>query len=824
MKFNLYQDILFLLFAFLLSFFSFGQIPSGEISGRVINKDRKLLAQALVFLENTGKSAYTDEKGEFKISDIEPGKYELVVSFEDQQTFRQDIELKAGEKKNLAIDLNENVMELKVIEIQSSRLNEITRLPDRDETFIYAGKKNEVIAVQSLNANLASNNTRQVFGKIPGLSVWENDGSGVQVGIATRGLSPNRSWEFNVRQNGYDVSADVYGYPEAYYNPPMEAVERIQLVRGAASLQFGPQFGGLLNYQLKKGDAYRPFTFETQTTVGSFGMMSFFNGAGGTAGKWNYYAYLHHRNGDGWRENAQFQINHFHSQVSYRFNTKLNLGLELTGMHYQNQQPGGLTDVQFASDPQQSTRERNWFEVPWVIPVLKLNYEINEKSRLQLRLFALRGERNSIGFVRAANVADSISPALANYQPRQIDRDFYENLGAELRFLTEYSFFNQKAALVSGIRFYKAHTRRKQLGTGNSGSDFDLRLQNDFFPRALDYHTNNFSFFTENTFYWGEKFSFTPGIRLEWIELLAGGRLNTDATGNEFYLPSGINRRTVLLLGAGLEYKINENTGLYANFSEAFRPIQFADLTPPATTDVIDPNLQEVNGFNLDMGYRGIIKEILNFDVSVFMISYDNRIGTIAQLDENNRLFNLRANLGRSQNKGVESYLELQLLNMGKTTNRKIQLSVFSSLAFIDALYLDLRTTFVSGSGASAQISENNLKNKRVENSPEFIGRAGLNFVFRSFSSTLQWNRTSRAFADANNTILPNPSATIGLIPSYEVWDWSFSMILKNYNLRGGVNNLFNHMYFTRRAGGYPGPGLIPADGRTWYFSFGAKF
>jgi outer membrane receptor protein involved in Fe transport len=39
-----------------------------------------------------------------------------------------------------------------------------------------------------------------------------------------------------------------FGYPEAYYNPPMEAVETIELVRGGASLQFGPQFGGMLNY------------------------------------------------------------------------------------------------------------------------------------------------------------------------------------------------------------------------------------------------------------------------------------------------------------------------------------------------------------------------------------------------------------------------------------------------------------------------------------------------------------------------------------------------------------------------------------------------
>lgn len=125
-------------------------------------------------------------------------------------------------------------------------------MPDLKNNVIYTGKKNEVIQLNRLNADLSTNNTRQVFAKVPGMSIWENDGSGIQVGVATRGLSPNRSWEFNVRQNGYDISSEVFGYPETYYTPPMEALEKIEVIRGAASLQYGPQFGGLLNYRIKK--------------------------------------------------------------------------------------------------------------------------------------------------------------------------------------------------------------------------------------------------------------------------------------------------------------------------------------------------------------------------------------------------------------------------------------------------------------------------------------------------------------------------------------------------------------------------------------------
>jgi Fe(3+) dicitrate transport protein len=65
-----------------------------------------------------------------------------------------------------------------------------------------------------------------------------------------RGLDPNRTSNFNTRQNGYDISADVLGYPESYYATP-EALEEIQVIRGAASLQYGTQFGGLVNFKIK---------------------------------------------------------------------------------------------------------------------------------------------------------------------------------------------------------------------------------------------------------------------------------------------------------------------------------------------------------------------------------------------------------------------------------------------------------------------------------------------------------------------------------------------------------------------------------------------
>lgn len=161
---------------------------------------------------------------------------------------------------------------LNQIEVKAEKGNDFGRnaLKGVQDFGIYEGKKTEVIELARITANLATNNARQVFAKIPGLNIWESDGAGLQLGIGARGLNPNRTANFNTRQNGYDIAADALGYPESYYTPPIEALERIEIVRGAASLQYGTQFGGMLNFIFKQPDTSKIFSFHTRQTAGSF--------------------------------------------------------------------------------------------------------------------------------------------------------------------------------------------------------------------------------------------------------------------------------------------------------------------------------------------------------------------------------------------------------------------------------------------------------------------------------------------------------------------------------------------------------------------------
>lgn len=809
---KIFGSTLFFLSFLLATASTFAQ--KNSVSGTILDEKKQPLPGVSVYLQGTVRGVQSDRTGTYILKDIPAGTYQMVVSQVGFQSYTQEIDLAANAQQKVDVVLQEAALELGEFSISASRgLQGQGHLPEVADYRIHAGKKNEVIRIGELNANLAMNNSRQIFAKTPGISIWENDGSGVQLGVASRGLSPNRSWEFNVRMNGYDITPDPMGYPEAYFTPPMEVVEQIEIVRGASSLQYGSQFGGLMNFVLRKPDPSTRFTAETVNTVGSNGLLSSFNYLGGTEGKWSYTAYYQRRTGNGWRENGAFDTNHAHVVVNYAASNRLKLGLEMTYMTADTQQPGGLTDAQFATDPQQSTRNRNWFSTPWYIPAVTAEYLISPKTKLSWKAFGTFAERNSVGFMRPINVEDDLGN-------RQVDRDYYTTYGSEVRLSTSYMLFGKEQSLVAGMRYFDGHIDRKQLGLGTAGDALDYSVPAGPFARDLDFSNTNLAAFAEQVVRFSDRFLMTAGVRLEQIQSTMQGQLNR-VNGVPQFLEPITRSRSFALFGAGTEYHITKNSEFYTNLSQAYRPVLISDLTPPATTDIIDPELTDSKGYNFDLGYRGSWTPALQFDLSYFHLNYADRIGTIAQLDPNGRVSQFRTNLGTSISRGFEGYVEVDPITALFKSSRVGYIHLFASLAFVDATYGDFEVTSVS----NGQIQTRNLEGNQVENAPRKINRFGATYSYNRFSMTWQLSDIGEAYSDASNTVAPNVAATVGLIPAYRVQDLSASWnFWKQHSIKAGVNNLTDARYFTRRAGGYPGPGIMPADGRTFYLTAALKF
>jgi Fe(3+) dicitrate transport protein len=780
---------------------------TGTIHGHVKDRSGSPIPHATIRLDQTSYGSLTDELGNYTLKKINPGNYIIQFTSVGFQSIAQSISIVADGTVEVNFETVEETSLLNEVPITGIRT--ITGMGYLDEVHdgqVYSGKKTEVLILDSMDANTAQNNPRQVLGRVPGANYSETEGSGFPSnGIGFRGLNPTQSVETNTRQNGYNITADLYGYPESYYLPPLEAVERIEVVRGAASLQYGPQFGGVINYILKKGSTSKPIELTTRQTAGSFGMYNSFNAIGGQVGKFNYYAYGQYQGMQGWRPNSDFRKLTGFGRVEYQATDKIKFGVEYSILRNHIHMPGGFSDSLFAVDSRKSYRARNWIKSPWNILTATLDWKLSQHTSLKVKSTLNNSARDLVWRNEdgGPQAMDNPDPVTSAYSSREVEHEGFKSYTTEVRLLAHYSLGTTRSVLAAGLRYFTGKMKRQAGGPGTTSSDFDLTLDGPY-EKDLDFTTTNLAPFLENTFHFGKRLSVTPGLRYEYIHSTVKGNSRSHTDGSVVYSDYSKNR-SILLAGAGLQYKTTSSTNLYANWSQAYRPLDYSSLTPLGTIVTVDKDLKDSKGFNADIGFRGSINHFLNFDISAFYLQCNDRVGLVEKTDAKGNPYPFRTNVANSVHRGTETYIEFNPVK-AFTGVTKWSLSFFNSLALIRAKY---------GSGE--------FTGKTVEYAPAHINRFGTNLGIGKFSTTFLVSSTAKSYGDANNSETPSADAVAGVIPAYTVLDWSATWRIKAFNVKFGCNNLADKRYFTLRTGEYPGPGIIPAIGRSFYFGVGFK-
>ncbi|WP_295718475.1 TonB-dependent receptor [Mucilaginibacter sp.] len=799
-----------ILFVNCLIFFSalpgFSQVITSKIEGRITNENGNSIAGASIQINYHAQKTVTDNNGYFTFNQIPTGTYFVKITMQGFQAQENIVSIQNGKNGTVNFRLKVSTNQLNEVVIKGYKaIKGMGYLNDVHDGVIYSGKKTEVILLDSLNANTAQNNPRQVLGRIPGANYSETEGSGFPSnGIGFRGLNPTQSVETNIRQNGYNVAADIFGYPETYYLPPLEAIERIEVTRGAASLQFGPQFGGVINYITKKGPADKPLEINIQQTGGSFNLFNSFISAGGTLGKWNYYSFIQYKAIQGWRPNSDIQQVSGFAGLNYQANDKLKLGLEYSVLRNRIHMAGGFDDEQFNLNSRASYRARNWLNSPWNILTGKVDYQFSPSTKLSVKSAYQFSSRNLVWKNEdgGPGTPDSISTVTLQPVNREVQREIFHANTTEARFTSGYTIGTIKNTLAAGIRLFYGKMKREGGGLGTTGSDFDLTLLDPRYGYNLNFTTTNISPFVENIFRLGSRLSVTPGFRYEYLKSTTDGYIENDVEQTTH----ATRNRNFALFGVGAQFITTSTTNVYANISQAYRPVTYDQLTPFGSATKIDPNLKDANGYNADLGWRGSVKNFFNFDVSGFYLRYNNRIGVTEKFDASGTSYLFRANIANSVHKGAETYIEFNIIKALFPGSTIGEFSFFNSFSYVDAKY-------VSG----------DFKGKSVEYAPKTINRFGATYTYKVFSTTFLISNTGKSYGDATNTVSSDDPA-VGLIPAYQVMDWSSALHIGKYNFKFGVNNLADKRYFTVRTNEYPGPGIIPAIGRSFYFGIGTRF
>ncbi len=666
-------------------------------------------------------------------------------------------------------------------------------IPEWKEGVVYAGKSSFEVSIKNLQVDANGNAARQWMAKVPGMSVWESDASGLNTSISTRGWSPNRSWDLNVRMDGFDIASDPMGYPEAYYTPPSEFIEQIQLVKGAGGLAYGTQFGGFINYRTVQ-PGYKKCQYNGTYSLGSFNTESALHALHGSTGKWKYGIWLHQRTSDGWRENSGYKTQNAMIKLGRSLGRDFNIQLEYVKHLSTAQQSGGLTDIQWLQDATISNRSRNWFQLDWQVYGL----EITQKKANHFwsnKWSFMQGVRNSVGFLLKESIEkpDDMSN-------RQLDLDTYRNWTFESRYT---QFISQKINWNFGIRAFQGNTDRlKDERGGSTGSDANFSIiPNYSLSRDLNYTSRNTAAFTECILQW-KRWKLIPGARYEWMQNTVEGRYSST-----FQIIPATTNRNVFLYGTALEYHLNESNEVVFNYNRSFRPVLFSELTPTGSSDVIDPNLKDAQGYNVDAFVRGkVASDALHYQLGAYYTFYGNKIGSYVNSSQNRFV----TNIGDAVSKGVETLLDYTFTQ----SKHQFSMNAWTAMSWMNVSYITWNDPTLT--------SENQQVGNRVENAPRYIHRAGLNLGYRQMSLQMNGNWISEVYTDALNTALPNSAATKGLLPSYRVFDVSLKYSFSRFIFgQLNFNNVTDEHYATRRSSGYPGPGLLPGSPRSFTCTLG---
>ena len=201
--------------------------------------------------------------------------------------------------------------------------------------------------------------------------------------------------------------------------------------------------------------------------------------------------------------------------------------------------------------------------------------------------------------------------------------------------------------------------------------------------------------------------------------------------------------------------------------------------------------------------------KIILFDIGAFGLVYNDRIGFVQKAFSDGSVKSERGNVGDAFIYGIESLIDFNL-NKIFIKDNDFSFNYFTNISVIDSKY------------TSSQV--NGVEGNKVEFVPNLNFKTGIKFGYKNLLSNIQYTYLSEQFTDATNAIEGNLSGVIGQIPAYEVLDVSLSYTYRQFKLEAGVNNLTNNYYFTRRATGYPGPGIIPSPDRNFYTTLEIKF
>lgn len=646
-----------------------------------------------------------------------------------------------------------------------------------EEVRTYAGSRSVVAAEELKKASVRG--LDDALQRVPGMKVLDETGTGVLPQLSVRGLSESRSGRVQALSDGIPLALAPYGQTSLSLFPQtLATVDRIDIVRGGASVQYGPNnVGGVINFISRPIPEKWETTLQERVTFAPGGRQlydSYLGTGGRLTDNFGLQLDVNTISGEYGREHSETDVQNYRLRGQWDIDNTRSLSFGVQRYIADMDLAGALSVADYKDDPRQSTRNLDRFEGDsdrvWgtyteyfgaVGPFDDVEFSWTN--------FAQNSYRN---FLIGLPFTPDATPASFQDAPRD-----FRIWGSEPRLSLSIDSERVSQTWLLGARLVKENI------------DFDVNNLNlstgaTKVVRDWVFDTEGKAAYVSNEIrLLDDRLTITPGVRYEHATMEYEGSVNgaiqtPQKKTSEEWLP-----------GLSIGYQANDDWFVYANAQRSLRVPQVFQI-------VRDGVVQAEISQNYETGVRFTPADNLRVDFGLYRIDFDDQI----------------------------VFSNGSFKNLGSTRHQGIETEVFWSPPVLPALDLHAGYAYLE-----AEQRTGAFKGNEVPYSSKHQFTVDGRYHFAEFwTYSLDGLYVSSAYSDEANSHQENATASVGELPAYWIWNTSIEREFKLQDdnvltASAGVSNLFDREYYFRGIDTSP-LGRQPAPGRTLTLGVNYRF
>ena len=602
--------------------------------------------------------------------------------------------------------------------------------------------------------------TDDVLRRIPGIHAVTESETAIVSNIGIRGLSASESKSL-ILEDGVPVAPGLFIGNDRYFNPRIQRMEGIEVLKGSSSLRYGPStIGGVINYKTKTPDdgvavSGRAGSFNTrEATVEAGGRSRSGDAFGGVVAT--------HARSDGFMD-KDYEMTDLMFKAGVAISDTQSLGMKFSWHENDaNISYRGLLLEDYKAGRTYNPAPDDYFLADR--KAFDINHEWHLSDRATLKTLAYWSE------VTRDYWRYNVDTAASNAAGRWVYTDSltgnnrsFERYGVETRLSLDHDLFGWINEAEFGLRLMKEESDDKRIRATRAQDRTGI---ND---RHREDSAESIAGYVQNRIVFSNRFSVTPGLRIESYEQTRKVLTQNNETADT--------RNTEFLPGIGATYQLIPEAQIYGGVYRAFSPAS----NGVALDGLTDQNLDGERSINYELGVRGA-SGAANYELTGFYMDFDNQVVT-GNSDPNLS----QSNAGETLHYGLEAAFGYQL-GMG--------------------FAIDTNVTWVPVSEFQTGANKGN----RLPYAPKYLANAALTHNRGKFTNALLAHYQSSQYGDpTNQEDIPSDAAGGiwgGEMDSYTVFDLTSQyQVTPNLQLEGAVKNLTDKRYITGlRQGIYVGP------------------